>query len=279
MMPARLHCGDAVAHAALRALPSENRGALRLQKRVASTYLALLFAIALLTPSTRVTRAEEAQSAEHANAAAPTAQPASLATASPTDLDPPLQNPGGATIDPAMSPRALVKVEAARAGMPAEIADAVMGVESGYDPNVIGAAGEIGLMQVLPSTARMMGFTGTASDLAVPATNIHYGVTYLAEAWQLAGHDLCTAVMKYRAGHNETRFSYLSVDYCVRVRAKLAARGYFVGGTVPVPTFGEPTAGCRRCGALKRGGPDLAALNSRLTQIVLQVSTFKPTGH
>jgi soluble lytic murein transglycosylase-like protein len=276
MMPARLHCGDAVAHAALRALASEDPRALRLQKRVASPYLGLLFAIALLMPSTTVTRAEEAQSAEHASTTA--AQPASLAPAPPTAPAPP-QSPGEAAIDPAMSPRALVRVEAVRAGIPAEIADAVMGVESGYDPDVVGAAGEIGLMQVLPSTARMMGFTGTASDLAVPATNIHYGVTYLAEAWQLAGHDLCTAVMKYRAGHNETRFSYLSVDYCVRVRAKLAARGYFVGGTVPVPTFGEPTAGCRRCGALKRGGPDLAALNSRLTQIVLQVSTFKPTGH
>jgi soluble lytic murein transglycosylase-like protein len=234
----------------------------------------MFLAIASLMLNTSITRAEEPRSAEHASITAPSA---SLAPASQAELDPP-QNPGEAAIDPSMSPRALVKVEAARAGIPAEIADAVMGVESGYDPSVIGAGGEIGLMQVLPLTARTIGFSGTLSDLAVPATNIHYGVTYLAEAWQLADHDLCTAVMKYRAGHNETRFSYLSVDYCLRVRAKLTARGYVVSGTVPVPTFGEPTASCRRCSASKRHGPDLAALNSRLTRIVLQVSTFKPAG-
>jgi soluble lytic murein transglycosylase-like protein len=93
-------------------------------------------------------------------------------------------------------------------------------VESGYNPAAIGGVGEIGLMQILPSTPRMLGFAGSNSDLAVPATNIHYGVTYLARAWRLAGGDLCTAVMKYRAGHGETRFSYLSVNYCLAVRAK-----------------------------------------------------------
>jgi soluble lytic murein transglycosylase-like protein len=93
----------------------------------------------------------------------------------------------------------MVEKEARRLGLAPEIAEAVMAVESSYNPGAIGGAGEIGLMQILPSTARMLGFTGTPSELAVPATNVHYGVTYLAEAWRLAGGDLCTAVMKYRA--------------------------------------------------------------------------------
>jgi hypothetical protein len=127
-----------------------------------------------------------------------------------------------------------------------------MAVESGYNPGAIGGVGEIRLMQILPSTARMLGFGGSLSELAVPATNIHYGVMYLAEAWRLAGGDLCTAVMKYRAGHGETRFSYRSVDYCVAVRSKLIARGFPVTGSVPVATFGEPGGGgggggCRKC--------------------------------
>jgi hypothetical protein len=186
--------------------------------------------------------------------------------------------PGGMSIPRggAASRDALVRAEAKRVGLPAEIVDSVMAVESGYDPSVIGADGEIGLMQVLPSTARMMGFAGTLAELAAPATNIHYGVTYLAQAWQLAGHDLCTALMKYRAGHGETRFSYRSVDYCMKVRARLAARGYVVGGIVPVPTFGEPT--CRHCAASKPRDLDLAALNNNLNRIVLQVSVFRPLG-
>jgi soluble lytic murein transglycosylase-like protein len=174
--------------------------------------------------------------------------------------------------------RAIIEQEAKVAGLPPEIAEAVMGVESGYNPDVIGADGEIGLMQVLPSTARMMGFTGSLAELARPEINIRYGVSYLAAAWNRAGKDLCTAVMKYRAGHGETRFSYLSVNYCLRVRANLAARGYPVTGAVPVATFGSVAGAvavsCRgRCvGRPTAGRIDLAGLNSRLSQLVVQVS-------
>lgn len=136
--------------------------------------------------------------------------------------------------------RGLIESEAKREGLAPEIAEAVMAVESGFNPAAIGGDGEIGLMQILPSTARMLGFVGSNADLAVPATNIRYGVTYLAQAWRRAGGDLCTAVMKYRAGHRETRFSYLSVDYCRKVRARLAARGFAVTGVVPEATFGSP---------------------------------------
>jgi soluble lytic murein transglycosylase-like protein len=170
----------------------------------------------------------------------------------------------------------LIEKEAARTGLAPEIAEAVMAVESGYNRAAIGGVGEIGLMQILPSTARMLGFSGTLADLAVPDTNIHYGVSYLAQAWRLAGGDLCTAVMKYRAGHGETRFSFLSVNYCLAVRSKLAARGFRVTGRVPVATFGEAPGrrgGCgRKCfGGARAGRVDLAALNTRLIALVVQV--------
>lgn len=177
--------------------------------------------------------------------------------------------------------RALIAKEAGQQGLAPAIAEAVMAVESGFNPNAIGGSGEIGLMQIMPSTARMLGFSGSNAELAVPAANIHYGVMYLAQAWRLAGGDLCTATMKYRAGHGETRFSYLSVDYCVAVRAKLVARGFPVTGSVPVASFGMPGSvsvraaggGCgRKClggGALAR--VDLAALNTKLSTLVMQV--------
>lgn len=171
--------------------------------------------------------------------------------------------------------RGLIEKEAAQSGLAPEIAEAVMAVESGYNPSVVGAAGEIGLMQILPSTARLLGFSGTLAELAEPATNIHYGVTYLAQAWRLAAGDLCTAVMKYRAGHGETRFSFLSVNYCLAVRAKLMARGFPVTGSVPVATFGERArgGGCKRkCLSISRvGNVNLSALNSQLSALVVQV--------
>ncbi len=127
-------------------------------------------------------------------------------------------------------------------------------------------------MQVMPATARMLGFTGSDSELAAPNINIHYGVTYLAKAWRLAGGDICTATMKYRAGHGESRFSYRSVDYCVRVRTKLASRGYPVTGTVPVATFGEmgwPTGASGKSRRIAGTGRnlDLGSLNNRLRAI------------
>jgi soluble lytic murein transglycosylase-like protein len=170
--------------------------------------------------------------------------------------------------------RALIAREAAQQGLAPEIAEAVTAVESGFNPGAVGGAGEIGLMQILPSTARMLGFAGSNADLAAPETNIHFGVLYLARAWRLAGGDLCTAVMKYRAGHGETRFSYLSVNYCSAVRGKLFARGYPVTGSVPVATFGEASLarGCgRRClGVARIGTVNIAALNTRLNAIVAQ---------
>jgi hypothetical protein len=170
--------------------------------------------------------------------------------------------------------RALIEKETAQTGLPPEVAEAVMAVESGYNPDAIGGVGEIGLMQILPSTAAMLGFRGSLAELAVPETNIRYGVTYLARAWHLAGGDLCTAAMKYRAGHGETRFSVLSVNYCLAVRSKLAARGFRVMGSVPVATFGEPgrSGGCgRKClGVSHIGSVNIAALNTRLSALVVQ---------
>jgi soluble lytic murein transglycosylase-like protein len=138
--------------------------------------------------------------------------------------------------------RRLAQHRAIENGVPLAIVDAVMSVESAYKPQAIGDAGEVGLMQVLPSTATMLGFTGSLDELAVPVTNIQYGTQYLADAWRLAEGDICTTVMKYRAGHGESRFSEKSVSYCVQVRKRLRAMGYPVTGKVPKATFGFASA-------------------------------------
>lgn len=132
----------------------------------------------------------------------------------------------------------MLHAEAKARGLPAEVADAVARIESGYNPAAVGGDGERGMMQVMPPTAAMLGFKGTAEQLADPATNIRLGVTYLAGAWKLANGDLCRALMKYRAGHNEERMSALSVEYCRRAKSHLAAIGSPLGaGAVPMADF------------------------------------------
>jgi hypothetical protein len=142
--------------------------------------------------------------------------------------------------------RAMVQVEADRINLPPDIAEAVVKVESSFNPATIGSVGEIGLMQVRPETAAMLGFRGTNAELARPEINIHYGVTYLGKAWRLANGDLCRALMKYRAGHGEEVMTPLSVTYCNRARSHLATIGspFATDGAtavvLPAPELREP---------------------------------------
>ncbi|RXH36949.1 murein transglycosylase [Bradyrhizobium nanningense] len=119
--------------------------------------------------------------------------------------------------------RKIIERETANTNLPADIAESVVFVESGYNSAVIGSVGEIGLMQVRPETAAMLGFRGSEAELADPDVNIHYGVLYLSQAWRLAGGDVCRALMKYRAGHGEEAMTPRSQVYCNRARNRLAA--------------------------------------------------------
>jgi Transglycosylase SLT domain len=128
----------------------------------------------------------------------------------------------------------LLTQKAHQAGLPPALADAVIKVESSFNPHAVGGVGEVGLMQVRPETAAMLGYKGGVTGLFEPETNVHYGVAYLARAWQLAKGDVCRALMKYRAGWGEERMSPLSVEYCRRARGHLASIGSpFAEGALP----------------------------------------------
>ncbi len=58
-----------------------------------------------------------------------------------------------------------------------------------------------GLMQILPATARSMGFTGKPSDLLDAETNLNYSVKYLRGAWLLSDGSFDTAIKWYSRGY------------------------------------------------------------------------------
>lgn len=58
-----------------------------------------------------------------------------------------------------------------------------------------------GLMQILPATARGMGFAGSDRDLLNAETNLKYGVKYLRGAWLLANGSYDTAEKWYSRGY------------------------------------------------------------------------------
>ena len=117
----------------------------------------------------------------------------------------------------------IIEREAKAAGVPVELAHAIVSVESHYRVDVTGRAGEIGLMQIKPATARDMGFEGDTTDLYNPLVNIKYGMKYLAGAAQRGGGTLCGTILKYNAGHYSKRMNPTSARYCEKVKIVLAS--------------------------------------------------------
>lgn len=140
----------------------------------------------------------------------------------------------------------LLQAEAQAQNVPPALADAVAMIETGYTEDAVGSSGEIGLMQIMPGTAAMLGFNGTQADLFKPETNIHYGVAYLARAWAASGGNVCRALMKYRAGTGEEAYSPLSVQYCQRAQSWLSAQNSplaaLLAATTPAGSMGAGPA-------------------------------------
>lgn len=77
-----------------------------------------------------------------------------------------------------------------------ELIRAVMAAESNYDPKAVSPKGAIGLMQLLPSTARRFGIT----DPFVVRDNIYAGASYLKWLMNFFKGDLELVLAAYNAG-------------------------------------------------------------------------------
>ncbi|ACP25881.1 putative transglycosylase protein [Sinorhizobium fredii NGR234] len=115
----------------------------------------------------------------------------------------------------------LIQSYAKQYGVPVDLAHAIIQVESNFDASARGSAGEIGLMQIKPATARMMGYSGSAKGLYDPATNIKFGMMYLAKAQELSDGSTCGTILKYNAGHGAKRMNPVSKRYCGKVQSIL----------------------------------------------------------
>ncbi len=117
--------------------------------------------------------------------------------------------------------RSIVQHQAAANNVPFALANAVVMLESRYNPRASNR-GNFGLMQIRLGTARSLGYTGGANGLLNPETNARYGMKYLAQAYKLAGGDTCRTIMKYQSGHGATRMSSANRAYCARARTLMA---------------------------------------------------------
>jgi soluble lytic murein transglycosylase len=154
-----------------------------------------------------------------------------------------------------------VRAAETKAKLPLDLVWAVMRQESAFDPEVVSPARAVGLMQLLPETARAVSRKERVpfedARLTSPEANVKLGAAYLGELLERLGGDVPLAVAAYNAGPEaierwsaRARKSGMkeSLDvfveaipfvetrgYVVRVLGNLARYGYLERGEGGVP--------------------------------------------
>jgi transglycosylase-like protein with SLT domain len=83
-------------------------------------------------------------------------------------------------------------------GVPEKLVQAVIRVESAYNPRAVSPKGARGLMQLMPATASLLG----VRDSFDPIENINGGVRHLRGLLERFGQDVALAVAAYNAGEH-----------------------------------------------------------------------------
>ncbi|MBR9650987.1 lytic transglycosylase domain-containing protein [Thalassovita aquimarina] len=96
--------------------------------------------------------------------------------------------------------RRLINKYADHYEVPRSLVHRVVQRESMYRPEARNGP-YYGLMQILPQTARGMGFRGKPRDLLDAETNLKYAVKYLRGAWMVSDGSQDKAVMWYARGY------------------------------------------------------------------------------
>src|ERR1039457_1032972 len=124
----------------------------------------------------------------------------------------------------APTPLELADAAAARYGLPRALVRSVMAAESGFEPLAISPKGAIGLMQLMPGTAQVLG-----ADPHDPAQNVDAGTRYLRDLLEKYNYGLRHALAAYNAGpgavdkYNGVPPYRETIDYISRIEKKLRA--------------------------------------------------------
>jgi soluble lytic murein transglycosylase-like protein len=85
--------------------------------------------------------------------------------------------------------------------LPKSLLHAVITAESAYDPNAISRAGAVGLMQLMPETAKRYG----VSNRRNPSDNVNGGTRYLRDLLKMFNNNVVLALAAYNAGEDAVK--------------------------------------------------------------------------
>jgi len=97
-------------------------------------------------------------------------------------------------------PEALVVLAARFHGVPESLALAIAETESAFNCSAVGKAGELGLFQVKPTTAFLMGHSGNPEELKDCVIGAYYGVLHLRKAYDSCGKDIPCTISRHNRG-------------------------------------------------------------------------------
>jgi soluble lytic murein transglycosylase-like protein len=104
----------------------------------------------------------------------------------------------------------LISKAAAKHQMDPKLLHAVIQAESAYNPHAISSAGAVGLMQLMPDTARRYGVT----DRHDAEQNVDGGTRYLKDLMAMFNSNLKLAVAGYNAGEGAVmKYNYTVPPY------------------------------------------------------------------
>ncbi len=95
----------------------------------------------------------------------------------------------------------MIKAVASKVNLSPALLHAVVQVESAYNPKAVSPKGAVGLMQLMPATAKQYGVV----DRTNPVANLNGGARYLRYLLTLFNEDLNLALAAYNAGENAVR--------------------------------------------------------------------------
>lgn len=153
-----------------------------------------------------------------ADPAAPPAKEAGIEATASLPVEVPVRSRSErADASKASALKPLIVRYASENGLSYELADAVVRLESRYNPGARKGP-NIGLTQINIRTAHSLGYQGDAAGLMDAETNLRYGLKYLAQAHKLAGGDTCGTILRYQFGLRTTTMTGASRAYCAKVK-------------------------------------------------------------